>query len=118
MDQTRQWDSVGEFGIDAQLEQDAIRIKVAGNHFLNCGITFHGEANVTYFAELRRNGLRIAEGFMAAQEVTIADKPFHMAVFGAYTLREGDLISVYIGSDEAGGADFRMIYGQFGVMSL
>ena len=116
MEQLRQWNKASDLGIDAQLSTDSIRIEVPGNHFVQCTLSFYGEADVTYYAEIRVNGLTL--GLVSTQEVTVASKPFNMTVIGAGTVDIGDLVSVYIGSDEAGGANFRLLYGQFGVMSL
>jgi len=116
MGQTRQWMYDAETGMDAQLGTDSIQIKVGGFHFVNCALSFYGDADVTYFVELRVNGAREGSGLMAAQEVTVVDKAFHVSVFGAGYLKVGDLVSVYVGSDEL--ASFQMVYGQFGVMAI
>lgn len=115
----RQWENAVDWGADAQLEQDAIRVKVPGLYLALANLTFEGDANVTYYAEIRVNDVSIASGaLIAAQEVVTADRPVNLIAIGAGILHEGDMVSVYVGSDAIGGANFTLRYGQFGIFSL
>jgi hypothetical protein len=111
-----QWELSADKAITAELSTDSIRIDIPGGYTVHCSLSFLGEADVTYYAELRVNGLRVAGGLVAAQEVTVADKPFNMSIVGAGNFKVDDLVSVYVGSDEVGGANFQLLYGQLGVM--
>lgn len=118
MEQLTQWELEADLvGMDAQLETDSIRIKVPGLHQAHASLSFKGEAGVTYYAELRVNGARIGAGIFAGITVSTADYLYHLSLIGAGNLNEDDLVSVYVGSNKSGGANFQLVYGQFGVFS-
>lgn len=118
LEHLRQWELAAESGPDADLGQDAIVIKTPGTYFVHASLSFRGTAGVTYYAELRVNDARVQGGLLAAQHVPTTGEPFNMTVVGAGLLNEGDIVSVYVGSDEAGGANFQMLYGQFGLFKV
>ena len=118
MEHLRQWTIAADSGADAQLETDSIEIKVSGDQFAQATLSFLGEEDVTYYAELRVNGAIVGQRLITGVTVTQADALHTMVVIGAGRLNAGDKVSIYVGSNAVGGATFQLVYGQFGVMSL
>lgn len=113
------WESVsdGAGGIDAQLNNGQIIIRVPGFYAAYCSLSFTIEAGSVLYAEFWVNGA-LGNQFRAHAEGIASGGPMNLFILGAANLKENDVVQVYVYSDQAGGTDFVHVDGQFGLISL
>lgn len=113
------WESAndGIGGIDAQVNNGQIICRVPGFYVAYCSLTFTVTAGHVIYAEFYQNGLRGA-GFRAHAEGIASGGPVNLFIIGAANLDIGDVVQVYVYSDQAGGTNFVHVDGQFGMINL
>lgn len=109
----RSWEHASGVGIDADAAAGTVTIKQPGFHLAYAMLSFIGTTGDTYFAEFRVNGA-VGAGFRCSVD-GLTDGVSHMSVMGGSVLNVGDVISLYIYSDNAAGSNFTLVDAQFGV---
>jgi len=110
----RSWEAANSIlGVDADNVAGTLTIKQPGVYVGYAMLSFMGTTGDTYFVELRVNG-GLGLGFRAGVD-GITGGMSHMSVMGAAQLNVGDVISLYVYSDNAAGSNFTLVDGQFGV---
>lgn len=102
-------------GVDAQAASDGIRIKVPGTYLAIANISFIGATGDTYTMQLRVNG---AGTDIRSTVDGLSNATSFMSIMAAAPLSEGDVVSVYVFSDNGAGSTFTLTNGQFGVVSI
>lgn len=111
------WENAGDGpGCNATREGGRIIVKVPGYYAAFCMLSFIGATGDTYYAEFRVNG-EVGSWFRSSVD-GVDNATSHLALMGAALLHEGDVIQIYVYSDNAGGATFTHTDGQFGIFSL
>ena len=103
-------------GVDASLADDGLHIKVPGFYAAYATMSFTADAGETIYAELRVNGLT-GSGFRISAEGIASGGTVSMLVMGAANLNVGDVVQVYVYSDNVA-TTFTLVDGQFGVFGL
>ena len=107
-------DGIG--GIDADLVDGKIVVKVPGVYMLYASLSFTIPAGSILTAIFYVNG--VAGGYSARAEGIASGGPVNLFMIGAGMGDVGDVVQVYIYSDQAGGTNFTLVDGQFGALSL
>jgi len=103
-------------GVEADHNFGHIRIEQPGTYIAYAFLSFIGTTGDTYFVEFRENG-NVGAGFRACVD-GITGGVSHVSLMGAANVDPGDVIEMYIYSDNAGGSNFTLVDGQFGLFSM
>lgn len=102
-------------GADADPDFGTVTIKVPGIYVSYCMLSFIGTTGDTYYVEFRVNGVVGAAFRGSVDGITSGTAQF--SAMGGARLHEGDVVSVYVYSDNAGGSTFTLVDGQFGLFN-
>lgn len=111
----RSWEHANtpQAGIEVDATAGTLRILQPGLYLAYAMLSFIGTTGDTYFAEFRVNGA-VGAGFRCCVD-GITGGVSHMSVMGGSQLHEGDVVSLYVYSDNAAGSNFTLVDAQFGV---
>lgn len=111
----RSWEHANspQMGIEVDKAAGTLRILQPGLYLAYAMLSFIGTTGDTYFAELRVNGA-VGVGFRCSVD-GITGGVSHMSVMGGSRLNVGDVVSLYVYSDNAAGSNFTLVDAQFGL---
>ena len=104
-------------GVDATVSGGKLICKVPGYYLAHCQLSANLQAGEIFHIELRVNGAT-GSGFRASAEGIASGGLVNMALVGVANLKIGDYVQVYVYSNNAAGATFELVDGQFGILSI
>lgn len=105
-------------GCDANVSGGQITIKVPGFYVAYASITFTATAGDTIYFEFYLNGVQNIVRFRNHAEGIASGGAVNVAILGGANMKIGDVVQIYMYSDNAGGTNFVHVDGQFGLITL
>lgn len=103
-------------GVNADKTLARLIVEQPGMYIAYAHLSFMGTTGDTYFFEFRENG-NLGAGFRNCVD-GLTGGVSHVSLMGAADANIGDAIELYVYSDNAGGSNFTLVDGQFGLLSL
>lgn len=112
------WTTAGTvYGAKASTLHSRVQATVKGAYFVSASLSFQGgDAGDVYTVTVYKNG--VATAYSASMTAESADTDYNIVVHGGLSLNGGDVVQLYVSTDNAGGSTFTLVHGQFGIWSF